>query len=76
MELYDLEFQNKVLQDEELAIIEEASKEDLEGLRMHVEVHIMNVNESSVNEMISWVRSVRLFNKIGNKKRNQGIKMF
>ena len=45
-ELHDLESQKKVFQDEELAIIEEASKDEVEGLRRCAEVRSMNVNEA------------------------------
>ena len=45
--LHELEVQNKVLKDEVLATIEEASKEEVEGLRRRAEVHRMKVNEAS-----------------------------
>ena len=51
--LHGLEVQKKVLKDEVLAIIEEASKEEVGGLRRHVEVHNMNVNVASMEEMLS-----------------------
>ena len=48
MPLDEPEVQRKVLQDESLVIIEEASKGQVEGLRKHVESRIINVNEASV----------------------------
>ena len=47
------EVQDKVLKDEVLAIIEEASKEEVYELRRYIEVHSMNVNNASVNEILS-----------------------
>ena len=48
-------------QDEVLNILEEASKEEVEGLKRHVEVHAFNVNNASVDEMLLWVRSAKVF---------------
>ena len=59
-----------MLKDEALAIIEETSKEEAEGLRRHVEVHSMNVNISLVVEMLSWVRSTTVFKKRSCKSKN------
>ena len=50
MAFHDLEVQKKVLQDEALQIIEEASEEEEEDLRRHEEVHSMNLSEVSVEE--------------------------
>ena len=63
--------QRKVLQDEELAIVEEASKEEVEGLSRCVEVRNANVNEALVEENLSWVRSFRVLNKRAKKSKNQ-----
>ena len=52
-----------MLKDEELAIIEEPSKEEVEGLRRKFEVHSMTVNFTSVEEVLAWVRSARMFKK-------------
>ena len=51
--LHKPEMQKKVLKEEVLAVIEEASKEEAYGLRRCVEVHSVNVNISSVEEMFS-----------------------
>ena len=41
--------------------MEEASKEEIEGLSRHVQTYRINLNETSAEEMMSWVRSVRVF---------------
>ena len=46
-----------------LAIVEEVRKEKVVGLRRCVEVHAMNANGVSVEEILSWVRSVGIFKK-------------
>ena len=65
--LHESEVQKKVSQDKVLEIVEEVSKEDIAGLRRHVEVRSLNVNGASVEEIASWVRSVRLFKKMASK---------
>ena len=47
MVLHDPAVQRKVLQDGVGSIIEEASEWEVEGLRRHVEAHIININEAS-----------------------------
>ena len=48
--------QIKVLKVEVLNILEEASKEEVEELKMYAEVHKMNVNNASVKEKLERVR--------------------
>ena len=45
--------QRKVSQDEVVAIIEDAIKVEAKGLRRHAEVHRLNANEASEDEMLS-----------------------
>ena len=72
--MHEIEAQRKVFQGEVLAITEEAIKGEVEGLRRYVDVHIMNTNEVSVEEMISWIRSIRVFKKRDSKGKNQDIR--
>ena len=72
--LHEPEVQRKVLQDEVLAIAEESSKEEIVGLRRCVEVHSLSVNEVSAEEMVSWVRSARVFKKRASKNKNQDMR--
>ena len=55
--LHNLEVQKKVLKEEALDIMEDASKQELKWLRRYVEVHRLNLNVVSVEQMSSWVRS-------------------
>ena len=57
--LHNPEVQIKVSKDEALNILEEESKEEVEGLKRHVEVPTMNVNNVSVDGIFLWVRGVR-----------------
>ena len=34
----------------------------------------MNVNDLSVEEILSWVRSIRAFKNISNKNKNQNVR--
>ena len=69
--LHNLEVQKKVLKEEALEIREDASKEEVEGLKRHIEVHENNLNVASVEEMLSWVRSVIFLRKIMCKIEHQ-----
>ena len=51
--VYESEEQRKVLQDEVSVIVEEASKEEVAGLRRRVKFHSINVSEASLEEMLS-----------------------
>ena len=44
------------------------------GLRRHVEVHKMNVNNATIEEILSWIRSARVFKKRATKNVNQDIR--
>ena len=66
--------QRKVSKEDVLATIEEASKDEMAGLRKHVEVHKMNGNDGTIKEMVSWVRSVRVIKRRVTKSGNQDIR--
>ena len=46
----------------------------VEGLRRHVEVHSMNENVATQEEILSWVRIVRIFKKRSKKSKNLDIR--
>ena len=71
MVLHDPEVQKKVLKEEVLVIMEEANEEAIEGLKRYVQIHTINLNEASVEELLSWVRSVRAFKKRAGKTKSQ-----
>ena len=43
-----------MLKEDVLEIIEEASKDEVVGLRRHVEVNKMNVNDATIEEFFHW----------------------
>ena len=57
------EVQKNVLKEEALVIMGEASKEEIEGLSSHVQIYKIKSNEASLEELLSWVRSARVFKK-------------
>ena len=61
--LRDPEVHIEVLKDEVLNTLEEASEEEVEGLKIYVEVRTMNVNNASVDEILLRVRSARAFKR-------------
>ena len=71
MVLHNPDVQKKVLKEEALAIMEEAINDEVEGLRICVEVHNVNLKSASVEEMLSWARSVRIFKNRACKSEHQ-----
>lgn len=67
------EVQKKLLKEEVLVIIEEASKEEIKGLSRYVQIHKIDLNEASTEEMLSWARSVRAFKKRAYKNKCQDM---
>ena len=72
--LHDPAVQRKFFQGNFVAIKEESNKGEVEGLRRHAEVHSVNENEASEEEMLSWVRSVKKFKKRSKKSKNLDIR--
>ena len=72
--LHDPEVQKKVLKEEVLVIMEEANEEAIEGLNRYVQIHTIKLNEASVEELLSWIRSVRAFKKRACKNKCQDIR--
>ena len=65
--LHSLDVKKKLLKEDILEILEEASKDEVVGLRRHAEVHKMNDNNGIISKMVSWVRSERLFERRATK---------
>ena len=61
--LHNPEVQKKVLKEEALVIVEEARKEVIKGLSTHVQICKINLNEASVEELLAWVRSIRVLKR-------------
>ena len=59
--MHNLEVQQNALKKEMEVIKEEANKEEIEGLSRCVQIYQINSNEASAEEMLSWMRSVRVF---------------
>ena len=66
--------QKRVLKNEVLMMMEEAEKDAIKGLNRHVQVHKLSVNEVSIEELLSWVRSLRGFKKRVGKNKSQDIR--
>ena len=71
MVLHDPEVQRKLLEKEVLVIKDEAEKDLIKGLSGYVQTHRLNASEASLNEILSWVRSVREFKKRAGKNKNE-----
>ena len=51
--------------------MEEAIKEEMERLKRYVEVYVINVNNASVDDILLWVRSARVFKSRSRKSTYQ-----
>ena len=45
----------------------------MEGLNIYVEVHTININNASVDDILLWVRSARVFKSRDRKSTYQDI---
>ena len=72
--LHDLEVKIKVLKDEALNILEEANKEEVEGLKRYFEVRTMNVSNASTDETLLCVRSERALKRRAKKSVHQDMR--
>ena len=57
-----------------MKIIEEASEDEVTGLRRCVYIHKMKGNNGSIEEMVSWVRSVRVIKRRMIKSVNKDLR--
>ena len=65
--------QRKVLKEEVLVIMDEVEKDVIKGLSGYVQINRLNVNEASLDELLSWVRSARFFKKRAGKNKTQDV---
>ena len=72
--LHSPEVQKKVLKEDAIALLEDARKDEVKGLKRYVEVHRIEVNEATNDELLSWITSVRIFKKRAKKNVNQDIR--
>ena len=49
-------------------------KDVIKGLSRHVQMHELKVNAVSTDELLSWVRSARVFKKRVGKNKSQYIR--
>ena len=54
--------------------MEETEKDIIKRLSRHAQIHKLNLNEASTEELLSWVWSVRVFKKRAGKNKSQNIR--
>ena len=72
--LHDPDVQRKVLEEEVVAIKDETEKDVIKGLNSYVQIYRLNVIEASLDEILLWVRSARVFKKRVGKNESQDIR--
>ena len=53
---------------------ERSRKDVIKGLSRCIQIHKLKVNEVSIEELLSWVRSARVFKKIVGKNKSQDVR--
>ena len=72
--LHSSEVQMKVLKEDAIELLDNARKDEVKGLKRHVEVHRIEVNEATNDELLCWIMSVRSFKKRAKKNVHQDIR--
>ena len=68
------EVQMKVLKEYEIALLDDARKYEVKGLKRRVEVNVTGINEVMNDQLVSWIKSVRIFKKRAKKNVHQDIR--
>ena len=45
------------------ALLDDPRKDEIKGLKRHMEVNSLDVNEATNDQSVSWIKSVRIFKK-------------
>ena len=72
--MHGLDVQKKAFNEDLLETIEEARKDEVTGLRRCVEAHKMSGNNGTIQEILSWVKITRTFNRRVTKSVNKNIR--
>ena len=55
------EVQMKVLKQGAISLLEDARKDEVKGLKRHVEVSRIEASEATSDELLSWIKSMGIF---------------
>ena len=72
--LHSPEVQMKVLKEDAIVLLDDSRKDEVKGLKRHVEVNRIDVNEATNDQLVSWIKSVRIFKKRAKKNVHQDIR--
>ena len=64
----------KVLKEDVIALLDDARKDEVKGLKRYVEVHSIDVNKATNDQLVSWIKSVKIFKKRAKKSVHQDIR--
>ena len=57
----------KVLKEDAIVLLDDARKDEVKVLKTHVEVNRVEVNEATNDQLLSWIKSLRIFKKRAKK---------
>ena len=72
--LHSLEVQIKCLTEDSIALLDDDRKDEVKGLKTYAEINSVDVNEATNDQLVSWIKSVRIFKKRAKKNVHQDIR--
>ena len=72
--LHSPEVKMKVLKEDAMALLDDAGKDEVKGLKRYSEVNSMDLNEATNDQLVSWIKSVRIFKKRAKNNVHQDIR--
>ena len=64
----------KVLKEDAIVLFDHVRKDEAKGLKRRVEVNSADVNEATSDQLVSWIKSFRIFKKRAKKNVHQDIR--
>ena len=65
--LHRLEVQKKLLKEDAMALLDNSKKDEVKGLKTHVEVNSIDVNEATNDKLVSWIKKCSNFQEKSEK---------
>ena len=64
----------KVLKEDAIALLDDSRKAEVKGLKTYVEVHRIDVNGATNDQLLSWIKSMKILKKRTKKNVYQDVR--
>ena len=71
--MHSPEVQMELLKEDAISVLDDARRGEVHGLKRHVEVIRIDVDEAANYQLLSWIKSVRIFKMIAKNSVYQNI---